>query len=251
MALSGTDLVMYGSANMPESGGVIAGSGIDLTTRVIFDSATGVNTLNDRVAVLSTLAADVKPIVVTGRDSGGVIVAETINMNGTTPVTGSQTFERLLKIVATQSHSGTVTVRATNLSGLATMESGVDTIRRPFYNVSADASGGSTRNFYEKVFLKNKSATNALLDAVFIESSDPSGKVTFAVSSGINDNLGVANRETQPVDNVTAFDSSNKNPSGSIINTGVAIGLWLNLTLNAGDTPAKTTYTLQASGTTT
>jgi hypothetical protein len=40
-------------------------------------------------------------------------------------------------------------------------------------------------------------------------------------------------------------------PSGGVINTGNAIGIWLNLTLSAGDAPAKTTYTLQASGTTT
>jgi hypothetical protein len=154
-------------------------------------------------------------------------------------------------LVASQSHSGTITFRNTAGSGLATMESGVDTIRRPFYNVAADAAGGSTRNFYEKFFLKNKSTTNALLDAVIIESSDPSTKLTFALQSGINDVHQVANRETAPTTSVTAFSSSAKNPSGSIINTGVAIGIWLNLTLNAGDTPAKTTYTLQASGTTT
>jgi hypothetical protein len=252
MALSGTDILMYGSAFMPESGGVVAGSGIDLTTRVVFDDATLANTLNDEVSVVSTQSIDIKPIVITGRDSGGVIVSETINTNGTIPVTGTQIFERLLKIVATQGHSGTISLkRADNTSGIATLESGVNTIRRPFYDVAADAAGGSTRNFYEKLFLKNKSTSNALLNAIIIESSDPSSKITFAISSGVNDILTVTNRETQPTANVTSFSSSGKVPSGGVINTGNAIGIWLNLTLSAGDAPAKTTYTLQASGTTT
>src|SRR5688572_30285861 len=135
MAVSAADLVMYGSSFMPESGGVVAGSGIDLTTRVVFDDATLANTLNDQVSVISTQSIDVKPIVITGRDAAGVIVSETLNTARTVPVTGTQTFERILKIVATQGHSGTITVRRQDnpATGIATLESGVNTIRRPFY----------------------------------------------------------------------------------------------------------------------
>lgn len=251
MSVVPSDLVFYGSQSMPEIDGVAPGSGIDLTTRVAFDDAILANTLNRQVAALSSSIVDSGiPLYVTGRNSAGVIVSDTILMSGTFPATGAQTFERILKIL-TVPHTGTITVReVVGNTGIASLESGVLQIRRPFYDVSADVAGGSTRNYYDKTFLKNNNTTNALLNAYIIESGDPSGKLTFAIASGYADAGGAVNRQTAP-SGTTAFNSTTKSLPSGFLNPGDSIGVWLNLTLSAGDAAAKTTYTLQVSGTTT
>jgi hypothetical protein len=250
MSLTGTDLVMYGSANMPESGSLTVGGAIATTVKVIFDDATLANTLNDKVALRSSNTSDTSTVVVTGRDSVGAIVNESFTLAGTGFVVGTQDFERLLKIVTTN-HTGNISgLRNVSSTGLFTIQTGITSLRRPFYGVAADAAGGSARTFYEKIFLKNTSATNALNDAQIIESADPSGKLTFALESGKGGVTSVANRETAPHSG-TAFDSNAKTILNSVLSTGDWQGIWLKLDLNAGDSPAKTTYTLQASGTTT
>ena len=249
MPLSNSDLVFYGSANMPEADGATAGGSIQTNTRVIFDDATLGNTLNDTVEVLSSNAGDTsQTVTVTGRNSSGSIISENFNLNGTTVQNGATTFERILKVVVSASHTGTVTVRkASDNTTIIAIETGVLTVRRPFYNVSADVGGGSTRNFYEKVFLRNNSSTNALLNAAIVEGADALGKLTFALANAKGDSESVANRQTAP-SSVTAFNGSSKNVPGTDLGTSENIGVWLNLTLAAGDAAAKSTYRLDVSG---
>ena len=125
----------------------------------------------------------------------------------------------------------------------------VNEVRRPFYNVSSDVAGGSTRNFYEKVFFKNIHATLALTAATIAELADPSGKVSFGLPSTLDDTGTSTTRIVAPA--AITFDSATKNVANSQNHTaGAAQGLWLNLTLLAGDAAQKTSYTLQESGTT-
>lgn len=122
-------------------------------------------------------------------------------------------------------------------------------VRRPFYNVSADVGGGSTRKFYEKVFLKNIHATLSLTAATIAELSDPSGKVAFGLPSTLDDTGTSTTRIVAPA--AITFDSSTKNVANSQNHTaGAGQGIWLELTLAAGDAAQKTTYTLRESGTT-
>lgn len=124
-------------------------------------------------------------------------------------------------------------------------------VRRPFYNVAADAGGGSTRIFYEKVFAKNNHATLALTSAQVLEAADPSGKVAFALEASLDGDDVAADRITAPAAGYT-FNSSAKSVanSGNLL-PGSAQGIWLQLTLAAGDPATKTTWTGRITGTST
>lgn len=253
MSVADTDLVVYGAANHAESDSGTQGGAIDTTVRLVPASSSLFNTLEDEVEILSSNAGDTsQTVTVTGRLASGAIVAEAMSLNGTTVVTSSNTFERLLKIVVSGSHTGTITVRKeSDNTSIVAIESGVLTIRRPFYNVSADVSGGSSRVFYEKVFVKNNHSTLALLAATISEQSDSEGQITFALDSAVNGTTTSTNRVTAPASGVSSFDSSAKAVPGTDLAAGAKIGVWLALTLPAGDPATKATYTLRTAGSST
>lgn len=125
-------------------------------------------------------------------------------------------------------------------------------IRRPFYNASADVAGGSSRDYYEKGFIKNTHATLALTAATVAEQADPSGKITFALGTALDDTGTSTDRRTVPASGVSAFDSATKNIANSQnLTAGTAQSLWLKLTLAAGDAAQKTSWTVRTAGTTT
>lgn len=118
------------------------------------------------------------------------------------------------------------------------------TIRRPFYDVAADAEGGSARNYYEKVHFSNEHGTLSLTSATIIEQTDPSGNVDFGLENSANDTS--TNRITAPTS--VTFNSSTKAISNIV--AGGEQAVWLHLALPAGEAPAKTSYTLRCEGTT-
>lgn len=248
------DIVVYGAASIAEADAVTQGGIIDTSVRYVFDSSSLTNTLNDTVDIVSSAAGDTtQTVTVTGRNTAGLIISEGISLNGTTPVNGATTFERILKIVVSASHTGTITVsKNTGATTIVDIETGVLRIQTAFYDVSADASGGSSRDFYEKVFVSNNNATNAYLSAVVIENSDPSGKITFDLEDGQKGFETISDRLNTPPSNVLgSFDSANKNVPDTNLHATSGIGVWLKLTLAAGDAAAKTTYTIQTTGNTT
>jgi hypothetical protein len=254
MSVASTDLVIYGAGTPPDSDSGTMGGAIATTIRYIFDSSSLANSLADTLEVLSSSAGDTtQTVTVYGRNSTGSIVNEVFTLAGTTVQNGATTFTTILKIVVSASHAGTITVRkATGDTTVAAIETGVLQIRRPFYNVSSDATGGSTRNFYEKVFIKNTHATLSLLSAVISENADPAGLITFDLEDAVNDNNSVASRlDTAPSGMLGSFDSSSKNCPGTDLAAGSAIGVWLKLTLTAGASAALSTYTLRIAGSST
>jgi hypothetical protein len=138
----------------------------------------------------------------------------------------------------------------------------VTQVRRPFYQVAADVAGGSTRTFYEKVFAVNNNTATSLTGAAILKQVDPSsGTLEFALTNALNDSGTVANRQTAPSSGVTAFStgsapqsinvpSPQNLPSGAAPNSAGAQGVWLSLQLTAGLAPAKTSFTLRATGAT-
>lgn len=252
MSIASTDLIAYGSANMPEADSLTTGGAIATTTRVIFDDTSLANTLNDTVEALSSSAGDnTQTVTVTGRNAAGVIVSDVLTLNGTTVINGVVTFERILKVVISASHAGTITVRkATGDTTIIAIEPGVTTVRRPFYDVAADVASGSTRNFYEKIFIKNTHGTLTLTNAYVTELADPLSTLTFTLATSVDDSETTANRQTAP-SAVGSFSSSQQSMPSSALAAGSAIGVWIKLTLAAGAAAAKTTYTLQAGGTST
>ena len=99
MSVTPNNIIAYGSADMPEADGVTVGGAPDLTKRVAFYDISPAGFVD----VVSSSASDTATkMQVMGRDSTGVIqTPAAVTLNGTTPVTGSQTFERLLAAVIT------------------------------------------------------------------------------------------------------------------------------------------------------
>ncbi|MBV1888712.1 MAG: hypothetical protein KUG67_00500 [Proteobacteria bacterium] len=244
-----SDIVVYGSASMPDNDTPTQiGGAIDLTKRIVFTDIAA----TDVVEVLSDNAGDTtQTVTVYGRNAAGELVNEVLSLNGTTLVTGAVSFERILKIVISAAHAGTVTVRdATTDTGIASIESGVLEIRRPFYNAAADVSGGANRKYYEKVFFKNNHATLSLTTAQILEQADPSGKVAFALESALNgsDDNGAGNNRLVAPGGYT-FDSAAKNVANSQNHSALAgQGVWLELLLTAGDAAQNSSVTLRESG---
>lgn len=110
MSVVPNELVIYGSANMPEADGVTVGGAVDFTKRVAFYDMSATGTLD----VVSSSASDIAvKIQVAGRDSTGVVqTPASVTVTGTTPLIatfGGQQFERLLYGVITSGAIGPLT----------------------------------------------------------------------------------------------------------------------------------------------
>lgn len=93
MSVLPSDIVVYGSANMPEADGAVTGGAIDFTRRVAFSDIIPAG----NVDVISSSASDTATkITYYGRDPTGAIQSQTLTLAGQTWVTGSQALERLL-----------------------------------------------------------------------------------------------------------------------------------------------------------
>lgn len=251
MPIASTDLVAYGSATMPDSDATTnIGGAISTTKRVVFTDISPTGT----VEAASDNAGDTtQTITFYGRTADGTLTSEAETLNGTSYVATATSFERILKITLSGATTGDVTVRESGPGDtLVTMEAGLLEVRRPFYDAAADVSGGSARDYYEKIFLKNNHGTLALTSATVAEQADPSGNVTFALESSLDgtDTNGAGN-DRQTVGDLSGytFDGTTKNVANSqSLTAGSAQGVWLKLSLAAGAAASNTSYTLRLSG---
>ena len=93
MSVLPSDIVVYGSANMPEADGATNGGAVDFTRRVAFYDIAPAGSVD----VISSSSGDTATkITYYGRDPTGVVQSQTLTLNGQTWVTGSPTLERLL-----------------------------------------------------------------------------------------------------------------------------------------------------------
>ena len=93
MSVLPSDIVVYGSANMPEADGTTTGGSVDFTRRVAFYDIAPAGTVD----VISSSASDAATkITYYGRDTTGVIQNQTLTLNGQSWVAGSPALERLL-----------------------------------------------------------------------------------------------------------------------------------------------------------
>ena len=248
MPVIDTDIVVYGSANMQETDSGTQGGAIDLTTLIVFTDLTE----NTTITVVSDNAGDTtQTLTVTGRIADGSIDTEVLSLNGTTPDVGATTFERVLKLELSASTTGSVTVTETSgADEIAVITAGVTTVRRPFYNVSADVSGGSEKNYYEKIFFKNENGSLALTSATIEEvAGGVASNVEFTLETTLDGSGTSTDRTTAPSTGVGTFSSSAQNVANSQNHSaGAAQGVWLHLTLPAGTSATNSTYTLKETG---
>jgi hypothetical protein len=132
----------------------------------------------------------------------------------------------------------------------------VTQVRRVFYDAAANAPGGGAIAFYDKAFFYNSTVGTgttlgfALMTAQVVESSDPSGKITFGLDTVVDgtSSNGTGNIRTVAPTGIT-FDNSTKSVPGGTLSGGSSIGVWLKLSLDDGDFAQNTTETLQLTGT--
>lgn len=243
MPILASELKFYGSLNMPENDTATAGGGIDTACKIEFTDITPAGT----VEMLSSATGDTtQTVTITGRNNAGEIISETKTLNGVTVVAFTSTFERILKVIMSATAAGTITIRKTSAGGdLVLMEPGITKVRRPFYNVSTPTTG--SKDYYEKVFVRNTNATLSLTNAMIKEAADPSGKITFGVAGTLNDTTTTTNRITAP--SGITFDNADKSVANNgNLSAGSSQGTWLKLTLASTDLATKTTYTLRCEG---
>ncbi len=102
MSVTPNNIVVYGSANMPEADGAMVGGAVDFTKRVAFYDISP----NGQLSAVSSSSSDIATkLQVAGRDASGVIqTPPAITLTGTTPVASigsSQIFERIGAAVIT------------------------------------------------------------------------------------------------------------------------------------------------------
>jgi hypothetical protein len=246
MPIVNSDLVAYASANRPTDDTSTAGGAIEPKVRVEFTDLAA----NDDVEIVSSSASDTGNVTIIGRAADGTLKTETKAMTGTTAAifATAGVLERVESVLMAADAIGTVTVRRSVAGAtIATIPVGERGFTRLFINAVSDPGSGKT--YYEKLFLKNNHATLALLGATVSESADPLALTTFALAATVGDTVTIANRLTAPAGGLT-FNGSAKAVPGTDLAAGSAIGVWLKLDLAAGNTPNKSTYTVQLAGNT-
>lgn len=246
MPVADTDIVAYAAANKPTDDTSTNGGAIDALERVVFTDLAA----NDDIEVLSSNAGDTtQQITVTARNAAGATVQQTVTLNGTTAVILSTmgVVERVQRALLNANCTGTVTVRRSVAGAtIGTIPPAERGFRRLFIDAVSDPS--ATKNYYEKIFLKNTHATLSALSAVVAQSADPTGKVTHLIAAAVDDSNTSTNRITAPGAAATldpdTFDDNNKSVPGTNLAAGSAIGVWLRLALGAAEAPIKSTYTV-------
>ena len=105
MSISNSDLVIYMASNKPTNDTSLAGGDINSSIRATFTDPSSAATIK----FVSTNALDVQNVAVTGRNAGGSIISETLAINGTTTVTTSNIYERILTCVLASGAAGVIT----------------------------------------------------------------------------------------------------------------------------------------------
>lgn len=244
MSITTADLNAYGSANRPKDDTTTSGGAIDDQRRPVFTPLTA----NSVLAVNSDYTTDTRTVNIEGRDSTGAIQTEGVALTGTTPVAGSQVWERIQDVFAASADAApTVTVRQ-GIAGalIGTIPPNEFGFFRMFQRSASEAS--QTQR-YEKLFWRNDHPTLTLNDAKVTLTADPSAKIEIGLATAKDDSGSVANRESAPGGVSFVDDGVAQNVPTTILAAGEAIGVWVRMTLAANDSPVKSTFTTQLSGT--
>ncbi|KKN22942.1 hypothetical protein LCGC14_0910170 [marine sediment metagenome] len=238
------DLQAFASLNMPDDDVGTSGGAIDLTTRVDFTPIA----VDDDLEVVSDNAGDTTPTcTIEVRKTDGSVDSEVVTLTGITPVVFATlgVVERILKCTLSTAAAGIVTLQRSP-SGATVRDIPVGELGFVrMFRKSASEAAATTR--YEKFYWKNTHSTEALLGALVKQSLDPTAKITHDVALAVDDSVSVADRKTAPPSLV--FDDNDKAVPGTDLGAGVAIGVWLLLSLDANNAAIKDTYTSELSGT--
>lgn len=245
MPIAAADLKLFGSANMPDDDTSTSGGAIALATKPFFTQFGAAA----RPEIVSTSAADTMTVTIEGRNAAGAVISEANALNGTTPVLFAATYERILKVTLASAAAGTVTVKeGAGGTTRVTIEPGF-TLVVSFFRKSSSEAAQVKR--YEKPFWKNTHGTLTLTSATIKLTADPAAKIQIGGEASKDGTQSVTNRKTAPGSVTFVDDNVAQNVPGTTLEAGVAIGVWVEQTLAAADSPVKSTFTLELAGQTT
>lgn len=252
MSVTTSDIKIYASANMPRGNTTTSGGAINSGTRVVF---TDMSTTT-WIWASGTTSNETGTLTLRGRNAAGQIISENIQITGTATKKSTNQYERILEMYYTKAaHSGNINIKESGTwTLLAQMEPRVTGIRRPFYDATADAPGGAQRVFYEKVFVRNNNNTNALLSAQVTEvSSGLFAKVQFGLENKLNAQWSIPARTGATTPSGVPFYGAGASgiPNGGDLPAAQHQGMWLQLTLAAGDAATNSFYQFKVTGNTT
>lgn len=248
MSITAADLNALGVVSRPKDDTSVSGGAIDDERRPVFTPLSA----NAVITASADYTSDLRTLNIEGRDPTGAVVAEALVLAGVAEVVGSQVFERIQEIFADSVdpassvgvHEGiggpTIAVIPANELGFYRL-----------YQRSASEAAVTTR--YEKFFWRNDHPTLTLNDAEVTLTVDPSTKIEIGLATAKDDAVSVVDRKTAPA-GVTFVDDgvAIAVPSVGIESTleaASAIGVWVQLTLLANDSPLKSTFTTRLRGT--
>ena len=241
-----SDLVVYTAATMPENDSSSVGGDINSGVRASFDDPSSPVSI---VTYSSSTSDTGQALTLTGRTTAGTIVAESLSLNGTSNVTSTYTYERLLKGYLNSTAVGSVTISGNGVNVVTSIPVGESGFRRPFYD--ATASVDSAKTFYEKFFVQNTTSIATLKSANIIEVSNGLySKISFALEDTKQSNQTISNRLSVPTGVTGGFGSGPSGVVDSALLAGDYQGVWFKLSLDAGETAQNSFYEVQVSGTT-
>lgn len=198
MTIRKMDLVLYGSATMPDDDSTLnIGGAIDTSKKISFKNPASATELE---AVSENAGDTTQDITIVGRIANGAKKTEVISLNGQTPAQAGtpETFARILKATKSATTAGTVALMSTTNehTGTAT-DGGVDALGNPYIDLDAGAS--AVDGEYEGMVLRTTGGTgpNQIADIIEYDGSakrayvskswaiSPDATTTFEIAPGV------------------------------------------------------------------
>lgn len=197
MSVSPNNIVLYSSANMVSGDGVTTGGAVNFSSRVGFADVLTAGTM----AWVSSSASDTAVTGIgVGRDSTGVIISGSHTLNGTTPVSGAHTYQRLLEGTISGTVVGDVgwISTAPELTGTAQGAGNTSGTVGPYITLAAGTASGTalqqivriTNNVPSGVEYQMRRivGTSGSTDTVFVSedwTTVPTSGTTYEVHTGM------------------------------------------------------------------
>jgi len=252
MSLSGPILI-FGAENHSISDDIgPQGGAVDLSKRLITTTLSTV----DFIKLDGASSIEDQTYEIEGIDPNNQIMIETvqigqtstslfIRINKITKISGSPLTDNITVIgETTKEEIGILASTANSLVGTETT-----TLLRLLNR--ATTSPYFVKDYYEKFFIRNVS-DSIITDAKLSEAFDPENSVTFTTDLTINDNAASLDRVVRPpdvVDGLNGFIKNTIDRSIPNLSPGNAIGVWIRVRRNAGDTVVSPDYSLRFVGT--
>ncbi len=265
------------------SGGAIAGLADPTGTAAVGDVALISNTkvLSARTAQAAAAETGTAPAQITlqSGDGASVSVGMIIRITNNTPSGANNQLREIIAVsgdvVQVNRDWGTVPSSSTTYDvhrGMLfdILPQPIKAVTRAFATSAADVAGGSSRTFYEKVFISNQNTTPTSLQGVQVTAQAVSpalpgaAAIDIATCKALNDTATAANRQTLPANGdasaLTFTSGSLPQSQNMAANSQVLPGnggaanaeaVWLRQTLPAGVAAYKGAFTLRVGGTTT